>query len=55
MPVGAVGCVSELGVETHNRGKNLGEKKDEEAGDEGRGRSRSCGGGAFALYGVVRK
>ena len=47
MPMGAVGCVCELGVEAHYRRQELGESKDYETGYEGvvYGRRR----GSFAL------
>ncbi len=35
MPVGAVGCVGDLHVETHYRGEELGEGEDEEAAEGG--------------------
>lgn len=50
VPVSAVGCVGELGVEAHYGGEDLGQKKNEKAGEEGRGRGRGCGRSIFALY-----
>lgn len=35
MPVGAVGRVGDLDVETHDRGEELGEGEDEEAAEGG--------------------
>jgi len=35
VPVGAVGCVGDLHVETHYRGEELGEGEDEEAAEGG--------------------
>lgn len=35
VPVGAVGCVGKLGVETHYCGEDLGEEEDGEAGKKG--------------------
>lgn len=34
VPVSAVGCVGELGVEAHYGGEDLGQKKNEKAGEE---------------------
>lgn len=50
VPVSAVGCVGKLRVEAHYRREDLGEKKNEETGEEGWGRGRGCGRGIFALY-----
>ena len=44
MPVRAVFSVCQLGVKAHDCGEELGDRKDEEAGNELRVESSGCGG-----------
>lgn len=53
VPVGAVGCVCELGVEAHYRREKLGEGENHKAGYEGV--VYGCRRGGFALEKIIIK